>query len=181
MDLIETAGLLSACAEEEEALFARLGRWAVDETDHEAKLLFAGHAHHHAWHASLLRERTPSVGVALRDEGFDGPLPLDVLDSCVGTLERVVGVYVVVGPARVGDYERALASLRWPSDGPVMRVLGLVLADQRAALAAGGVVVGRLAGFDGVAAAEAGLRRRWGAGWTETDDPSGAGAGSLPA
>ena len=119
----------------EERLFEVLGGWVADEPKPGVKLLFAADSHHHAWHAALWRERLPELA-EMPSEGFVGPGGdglarfVATLSSSATTLERLVGVYRVAVPYLVGTYSRHLECSSPITDGPTIRTLNLVLADE---------------------------------------------------
>jgi hypothetical protein len=65
----------------------------------------------------------------------------------LATVERLTGVYQVLLPRLLADYDRLLDTTSPWSDGPVARRLRLVVDDERAALGEGlAVLEGLLAG-----------------------------------
>lgn len=118
--------------------FELLGGWVASTVEPEAKLAFARHARHHAWHASLWEQHLP------HRSGYEAPgdpRPADRgLAVCIealaeadgpeATVERLVGAYRVLAVRAVGDYTAHLARVSPVSDPAVARTGRLVLADQ---------------------------------------------------
>ncbi|MGH9128020.1 MAG: hypothetical protein ACRDY2_03415 [Acidimicrobiales bacterium] len=102
----------------------------------EVALMALAHARHHAWHAELWRARIPNLA-HLGFELLVAPPSDEVrqaLDSLAGGAEAqtaLVGLYRGLLPDLVDTYARHLAGARPVTDGPVMRSLELVLADER--------------------------------------------------
>lgn len=145
MKLAETARVTAAAAGLEEATFVLLGGWAPSIPDPAAKVLVAEHALHHGWHAALWRERIPEAMGLVADPAPEGDpferlsaiVDLVASDSESGTVERLVGVYLVLAETRLETYQALLGSASDASDGPVIRALTLILADQTRDLQAG--------------------------------------------
>lgn len=138
MRIDESAELATAAARVEESTFALLGGWAPSIPEPSAKVLVAEHALHHAWHASLWRERAPLVAPSVGAPPARGVASVQALvdelahDADRGTVDRLVAVYEVLADARRRAYETAFAACSEASDGPTIRVLTLILADQAA-------------------------------------------------
>ena len=127
----------------EDRLFAAVGGWAAVEDDLAAKALFAAHSLRHAWHASVWRDRIPRVahldpdaltvparpGVAARM----ADLAAATGGGADGTLERLTLLTGVV-EGLVAEYRERVASAHPLADGPTVRWLGFVLADEVSAL-----------------------------------------------
>jgi hypothetical protein len=125
-------------------LFEIVGGWVTSVPELEAKATLAAQSHHHAWHAELWHgllpavphlpaadlvappsERTAALLAALADPGEST------------TLDRLVGLYRVTVPTVVAAYEDHLARATPVTDGPTIRALHLVLADEDADRQAG--------------------------------------------
>ncbi|HEY6318109.1 MAG TPA: hypothetical protein VI462_09520 [Acidimicrobiia bacterium] len=143
-----TAARVSDACWRERAAFAVLGGWVPTVPEPAAKLLVARHSRHHGWHAELLAEVRP---VFRAHDGATEPVPLDerwvgALDVVRGapdlpTVERLAGVYQVLVPRLLADYDRLLDATSVWSDGPVARRLRLIVDDERHALSEGLVVL----------------------------------------
>jgi hypothetical protein len=143
--LRDTASFIGRFAWIESRLFEILGGWVQSTPEPAVKLVLARHSAHHAWHATLLREFMP----VLHDfdtTTVDGPGDSTVaglLDE-VGapgeteSIERLTGVYGFALPAMLGAYDQWLTAANPFSDGPLLRALGFVVADERTDLLEGG-------------------------------------------
>jgi len=130
----------------EEQLFEILGGWVPSVAEPEVKLHLAADSQQHAWHASLWRDRLPALR-ELDAEAFVAPAGPS-LEACVAalraaptTIERLAGVYRVVVPRQVAAYQRHLEEASPVADGPTIRALQLVLADELADWRAGELLV----------------------------------------
>ncbi len=127
----------------EDRLFSILGAWVGVEPDPAAKALFAAHSRRHAWHAAVWRDRFPRVA----------HLDVDALtvpaSSRVSAAVESLGAATDAGPEAglerlgllaqllsvlVAGYRERLAAAHLLADGPTVRWLGFVLADEVAAL-----------------------------------------------
>ena len=153
----------------ETRLFEVVGVWVTAETDPEVKAALAAHSLRHAWHADVWRDRLPRVAHLDADaltvaagEGAEAVVgALEEVASGDQTVERLVAVARVVLPRLVTAYRARLEAAHPLADGPTLRWLGLVVADEAGALteadrllqarldAGGGVVVERAATFQG--------------------------------
>jgi hypothetical protein len=139
----------------ERRLFEVLGGWVPTVYDAEAKLLLRVHSFQHAWHADLFTGLGRSVGPAAWEGGVAGArlaalaAAVDAMAALHRTSDRLVAVYRVGLPHLVATYG-AVAAAASPADGPLGRVLNLVLADDEAARREGERVVQRLADASGV-------------------------------
>ena len=130
----------------EERLFETLGGWVPDVAEAKVKVHLAACSHHHAWHAALWRERLPELREMVA-EGFVAPPGaresafVDALAAASTTVEKLVGVYRVALPRQFGVYTRHRAEASAITDGPTIRALDLVLADQVADWCAGEVLI----------------------------------------
>jgi hypothetical protein len=106
----------------------------------EVKLCLGADSHHHAWHASLWRDRLPELQ-EMPAEGFVAPPAgewprvetfMTALGAAPTTIEKLAGVYRVLVPRQAATYQRHLDGASVVTDGPAMRALQLVLADDLA-------------------------------------------------
>lgn len=122
----------------ETRLFEMLGSWVATVPEPGAKVVLARHAHHHAWHAELWRERLPRVREA--DPGGLAPPAEDAFVRFVDavrepeapehTIEKLVGVYRVLIPRLIGAYTEHLDGAGAIADAPTIRSLRFVLQDE---------------------------------------------------
>ncbi len=132
----------------EERLFEILGGWVPSVGEPEVKLHLAADSLQHAWHASFWRERLPALR-EMEAEAFVAPVGPGVealvaaLQSAASptTIEKLAGVYRVVLPRQVAAYQSHLDQASPVTDGPTIRALHLVLADELADWQAGEVLV----------------------------------------
>jgi hypothetical protein len=135
--LVDAARVIGGYAWIEERLFEILGAWVPSVPEPEVKLRLAADSHHHAWHASLWRARLPELR-EFEPEQFVAPPGRSVeafvigLQSSPTTVEKLAGAYRVLLPRLVAAYQRHLARASAVTDGPTIRALGLVLADDLA-------------------------------------------------
>jgi hypothetical protein len=144
-------------------LFETLGRWAASMPHLDAKLLLDAQSHHHAWHAELWHGLLPTVGDV---SAADLVLPADeeqarLIDALAepcdpdraesdgaaqadSTIERLAGLYRVVLPRLIARYTDHLGRTTALTDGPTIRALRLVLADEIEDWRAGELVVQEL-------------------------------------
>jgi hypothetical protein len=147
--LIAAARVIGGYTWVEERLFETLGAWVPSVPEPDVKLRLAADSHHHAWHASLWRDRLPELR-ELEPEQFVGPSrpPIEAfmtaLRSSSTTIDKLVGVYRVLLPRLVTTYQRHLEQASEVTDGPAIRALRLVLADDVADWRDGEVAIQRL-------------------------------------
>ena len=118
----------------ERRLFEVVGAWVPDVDEPDVKVALRVASFRHAWHAELWE------GVVRTGAGVEaGPASLPELEAATSTDERLAAFYGRVLPALIDDYDRLLAEAEGDvaAGGPLRRVLTLVLADDRAELAAG--------------------------------------------
>jgi hypothetical protein len=133
--LVDTARIVGGYVWLEERLFETLGGWVPSIAEAEAKLHLDADSHHHAWHASLWRERLPALA-EFPAEQFVAPASpamealVAALRASAGTIERLVGAYRVLLPRQVGMYQHHRERASAITDGPVIRALDLVLAEE---------------------------------------------------
>jgi hypothetical protein len=137
--LVEAAGVVGGYVWLEERLFETLGAWVPSVAEPEVKLHVAADSHHHAWHASLWRPLLPALAemdgeqfVAPRGPGVGALVTALQPSASPTTIDKVVGLYRVVLPRLVTRYQRHLATASSVTDGPTIRALQLVVADELA-------------------------------------------------
>lgn len=137
LSLAGLAGLVGRYLRVEEGLFAVLGGCLPAVAGAEAKMMLSAHGYHHAWHAELWQQRRPEAAVEGGEPEPPGGHPLEALGAALAasgapgsTLEVLVGTYRVVVPRLITAYRRHLDQATPLSDGPVIRALRLVLADE---------------------------------------------------
>ena len=140
--LHDTGRLIARARWLEERCFEILGGWVVTTSDPEAKLLLARQSHHHAWHAELFGRVLPRAnGLDLAaDTAVDVPEWVEFLDqlaATTGSVDRVVGVFDLLVPRKLAEYERWRDGSDPVRDAPVLRWLQFVIADESADLTEG--------------------------------------------
>jgi hypothetical protein len=132
----------------ERRLFEVLGGWVRSVPEGEVKLLLRAQSYEHAWHAELWDDLEPRSGPATPGgNGVGSPLSalVDALAAPSGTAERLAGMYRVLLPRLVDAYV-ALSDAAVPeSDGPLVRAVGLMLADDVPAIEDAERLLGELA------------------------------------
>lgn len=134
-----TAVALGGYAWLENRLFEVLGRLAASPgVPPQMRVLALAHAAHHAWHAELWRARIPLLPHLPVPAVVVPPDPAaeNLLDATDPKLVLSTVCRVIL-PGLVDVYERHLGGASPISDGPVIRALELVLADERRDLSEG--------------------------------------------
>jgi hypothetical protein len=134
----DAAKFLGHAAWLEGRLFEAVGGWVTSTADPALKLVFARQSRRFGWHAELLEPIRPRT----RDHDADANSPLDAgwrtmtarLLAATDTEIRVERLREALGHT-VACYEEHLAAMRPLRDGPSLRVVGLVLDDDRSQLA----------------------------------------------
>jgi hypothetical protein len=134
----DTARFLSHATWLERRLFEAVGAWVPSTPERAVKLAFARESRRFGWHAELLEPLRPST----RDHDVAERGPLDAgwrqlvarMLAATNTAARLERLEDVLGSA-IDCYETHLAAMRSFRDGPVLRVVRIVLDDERAALA----------------------------------------------
>jgi hypothetical protein len=136
LDLISSARAMRRFASIERGLFAVIGQWVRSEIDTAAKLQFAQQCYHHHWHAELLTTLLPTPAehypTAYEDDIVHAGRRVDALDhlatkrDTTGRLDQLAGVVL---PELIAEYRRHLDRTVPHTDGPTIRVLGLILND----------------------------------------------------
>jgi hypothetical protein len=154
LPLGRTAALVGEYRWIETALFGLLGRWVTDMPVAGVQVHLDGQSLRHAWHAELWGDRLPvlhgvdpdgltrpSAATAALFAALDGVEPVAVGPGSTwppadrgpvprpGVLPRLAGLYRVVLPRLVTSYTRHLQVVAPVADGPLRRVLKLVVND----------------------------------------------------
>lgn len=156
LPLRESARRMGAYRWVESRLFEVLGAWALSVPELEVKPVLAAHAREHAWHAELWLDQLPTVeGMTPEsltrpaNEGIDAFFgALTEPDGPGRTIERLVGAYRVLLPRMIAAYSAHLGMAAPVCDGPVIRVLRLVLRDELEGWARGEEVIQALLGTE---------------------------------
>jgi len=119
-------------------LFEALGGWVATVPELDVKMRLGTHCYHHAWHAELWHKRLPE----LREMNPDR-LTLPPNDELVAffdaltepeapnlTIEKLVGVYRVLLPAKIAAYTFHLNNTSTITDAPTIRSLKFALQDE---------------------------------------------------
>jgi hypothetical protein len=136
-DLGSVVARLGVYAWFEARLFEIIGGWIQSTPELEVKLLLGVEAPKHAWHAELFESLISEVPgfTAAEMIGASNVAFANVvaeIGSPKGadqTIEKLVGLYRVAIPRLIGTYESDLAAVSPISNGPLIRVLKLVLRD----------------------------------------------------
>lgn len=132
----------------ERRMFEALGGWAAAAPEPAVRVLCDRHARQRAWHASLWQDRLPvladvdraSLIAAPNGAWSDGLTFLAAPESA----RFLAGAYRVVGTHQRDTYRAHLASASPVSEGPTIRALELVLADQDRQASEGESLIGLL-------------------------------------
>ncbi len=146
LPLFETAALAGAYRWIERRLFELTGRWSAGDGPAPVRVHLAGRSAQHAWHAELWADRLP-VLAGVDHEALTRP-PDEATARLLGALGdlpgspaplagQMAGLHRVVAPRLMAAYEWHLERTVAVSDGPVARVLRLVIDDGRRAHQAG--------------------------------------------
>jgi hypothetical protein len=133
----------------EQSLFATLGGWVTSTPEPAAKAMLAEVSLHHAWHAQLWDGLLPAVPHLPAEDLVVPPVGDDAFpDPPAGgsTADRLGWLCGEALPALLDRYACHLARTTPVTDGPTIRVLGLVTADVRSDLDAGAATLSGLAG-----------------------------------
>jgi hypothetical protein len=119
-------------------LFEVLGGWVATVPELDVKLRLGTHCYHHAWHAELWHKRLPELR-EMNPERLTAP-PNDELVAFVDaltepeapelTIEKLVGAYRVLIPAKIAAYTYHRNNTSTITDAPTIRALGFILQDE---------------------------------------------------
>ncbi len=120
----------------ETRLFQALGDWVATVPEPDVKVVLAGHAQEHAWHAELWQERLPLAPEMDPDRLTAPGEELSAFATALvepegedHTIEKLVGAYRVLLPRLIVAYSQHLRATTEVTDGPTIRALRLVLRD----------------------------------------------------
>jgi len=119
-------------------LFEALGGWVATVPELDVKMRLGTHCYHHAWHAELWHKRLPELREMNPDRLTVPPNDelvtfVDALTEPEGpgeTVEKLVGVYRVLIPAKVAAYTFHLNGTSTITDAPTMRSLKFAIQDE---------------------------------------------------
>lgn len=133
-----------------ERMMRVMGGWLALTPELSAKLLMGRHVWDNAQHADILGRRLPELRAhAQESEPANERVvafmdALESLETPERTVERLVGVYRVLKPHLLADYERHLASANSVYEPPTRRILARCAEDERRHIAAGERVLAHL-------------------------------------
>ena len=119
-------------------LFEVLGGWVATVPELDVKLRLGTHCYHHAWHADLWHKRLPELRemnperltVAPNDELVAFVDALTEPEAPELTIEKLVGAYRVLIPAKIAAYTYHRNNTSTITDAPTIRSLGFILQDE---------------------------------------------------
>lgn len=119
-------------------LFEALGGWVATVPELDVKMVLGRHTYHHAWHAELWHKRLPELR-EMNQERLNVP-PNDAYvafmdavrepEAAEETIEKLVGVYRVLIPRKIGVYTYHLNGTSTITDAPTIRSLKFALQDE---------------------------------------------------
>jgi hypothetical protein len=119
-------------------LFEVLGGWVATVPELDVKMVLGRHTYHHAWHAELWHKRLPELR-EMNQERLNVP-PNDAYvafmdavrepEAAEQTIEKLVGVYRVLIPRKIGVYTYHLNGTSTITDAPTIRSLKFALQDE---------------------------------------------------
>ncbi len=119
-------------------LFEALGGWVATVPELDVKLRLGTHCYHHAWHAELWHKRLPELR-EMNPERLTAPANdelvafVDALtepEAADQTIEKLVGVFRVLIPAKIAAYTYHLEHTSSITDAPTQRSLKFALQDE---------------------------------------------------
>jgi hypothetical protein len=119
-------------------LFEALGGWVATVPELDVKLRLGTHCYHHAWHAELWHKRLPELREMNPDRLTVPPNPemeafvaaLTEPEARDQTIEKLVGVYRVLIPAKIAAYTYHRNNTSTVTDAPTIRSLNFALQDE---------------------------------------------------
>jgi hypothetical protein len=139
MTLDESARRLGSIVWFERRLFEVMGRWVPSTPERSVKLMLARQSRHHAEHAAAVevvlpetRDHDPATLITAGDPA--AAARVEAVAGRVGTEERLRSLVDELIPHRLAACEAFLAEAAPVRDGPGIRALIFVLAEERAEL-----------------------------------------------
>ena len=128
----------------ERRLFEVMGGWVREAADPELKLILRAQSFQHAWHADLWANLIPP-GLEEGRRTVAGRLEegVEAMAEAADTVARVAAAYEVVLPELMGTYRGFREAASSAADGPLVRALTLMLADDVAAAEAAAEAIHR--------------------------------------
>jgi hypothetical protein len=119
-------------------LFEVLGGWVATVPELDVKMRLGTHCYHHAWHAELWHKRLPELREMNPDRLTVPPNDelvafIDALTEPEGpdlTIEKLVGAYRVLIPAKIAAYTYHRNNTSTITDAPTIRSLDFILQDE---------------------------------------------------
>ncbi len=119
-------------------LFEALGGWVATVPELDVKLRLGTHCYHHAWHSELWHKRLPELRemnpdrltVPPNDEMVAFVAALTEPEARDQTIEKLVGVYRVLIPAKIAAYTYHRNNTSTVTDAPTIRSLNFALQDE---------------------------------------------------
>ncbi len=118
--------------------FEVMGGWIATVPELDVKMRLGAHCYHHAWHAELWHKRLPELR-EMNPERLTEP-PNDELVAFVDamtepeapetTIEKLVGVYRVLIPAKIAAYTYHRNNTSTITDAPTIRSIDFALQDE---------------------------------------------------
>ena len=119
-------------------LFEALGGWVATIPELDVKMVLGRHTYHHAWHSELWHKRLPELR-EMNQERLTVP-PNEAFVAFMDavrepeapelTIEKLVGVYRVLIPRKIGAYTYHLNGTSRITDAPTIRSLKFILQDE---------------------------------------------------
>src|SRR5205085_506902 len=137
-DVEETARRVGNYKWIEMRLFEALGGWVATVPEQDVKMRLGTHCYKHAWHSELWHKRLPELR-EMNPERLTRPANDDVVafveavtepEAPDQTIEKLVGVYRVLLPHKIGAYTYHLNATSRITDAPTIRSLGFILQDE---------------------------------------------------
>jgi hypothetical protein len=119
-------------------LFEALGGWVATVPELDVKMRLGTHCYHHAWHAELFHKRLPELREMNPDRLTEPPNDelvrfVEAMTEPEGpdqTIEKLVGVYRVLIPAKIAAYTYHRNNSSTITDAPTIRSLDFALQDE---------------------------------------------------
>ncbi len=133
-----------------ERMMRVMGGWLALTPEVSAKLLMGRHVWDNAQHADILGRRLPELRAPAQEseppnDAFRAFLDaLESPETPERTVERLVGLYRVLKPHLLADYDRHLGSANAVYEPPTRRILARCAEDERRHIAAGERVLAHL-------------------------------------